>query len=55
MMHLYGDLQQRFAALPGVISATYSDEPLLAGGYSANDVHLDGTPPKSNINTDVLR
>src|SRR5215469_1152836 len=54
MMQLYGQLQQRFAALPGVVAAPYSDEPLLSGGYSGNEVHLDGTPPKSNVNTDVL-
>jgi predicted permease len=54
MMHLYSELQKRFSALPGVVSATYSDEALLAGGYSAEDVHLDGAPAKTNVNTDVL-
>ena len=54
MVNLYGELQQRFAALPGVVSAAYSDEPLLAGGYSAQEVHLDGAAPKRNENTDVL-
>jgi predicted permease len=54
MMHLYGELQQRFAALPSVVAAAYSDEPLLSGGYSTDEVHLDGAPPKTNINTDVL-
>jgi macrolide transport system ATP-binding/permease protein len=54
MMHLYSELQQRFAALPGVVSAGYSDEPLVSGGYSAEEVHLDGAPPKINVNTDVL-
>ncbi|HLY41087.1 MAG TPA: ABC transporter permease [Terracidiphilus sp.] len=54
MTHLYGALQQRFAALPGVVSASYSDEPLLAGGYSNDEVHLEGTPPKQNVVTDVL-
>jgi predicted permease len=54
MTHLYSDLQQRFAALPGVVSAAYSDEPLLSGGYSAGDVHLDGAPARTNVNTDVL-
>lgn len=54
IMHLYSDLQQRFAALPGVVAATYSDEPLIAGGYSATGVHLDGAPPKTNVNTDEL-
>jgi predicted permease len=54
MMHLYSELQQRFASLPGVVSAAYSDETLLSGGYSADEVHLDGAPAKTNVNTDVL-
>src|SRR5215472_15987702 len=54
MMHLYSDLEQRFAALPGVVAATYSDEPLLSGGYSAGEVHLDNAPAKTNVNTDML-
>jgi predicted permease len=54
MMHLYGQLQQRFAALPGVVSATYSDEALLSGGYSADEFHLDGTPAKTTVNADEL-
>ena len=32
-VHLYRELQQRFAGLPGVISASYSEEALLSGGY----------------------
>jgi predicted permease len=51
---LYRDLQQRFAALPGVLSASYSEEALLGGGRSGTNVHLDGAPPKSNVNTDIL-
>lgn len=51
---LYGELRQRFEALPGVVSATYSEDPLLSGGYSATRVHLDGAPAKSNVSTDVL-
>jgi predicted permease len=51
---LYSNLQQRFAALPGVISASYSEDALLAGGQSGSDVHLDGTPPKQNIEVDTL-
>lgn len=54
MMSLYSNLRERFAALPGVISATYSDEPLLSGGYSADEVHLDSAPARENVNTDVL-
>jgi macrolide transport system ATP-binding/permease protein len=51
---LYRDLQQRFAALPGVISASYSENSLLSGSWSADRVHLDGAPPKSNINPATL-
>jgi predicted permease len=51
---LYANLQQRFAALPGVISASYSEEALLSGGWSAGDVHVDGAPPKQNANTGKL-
>ena len=47
---LYSNLQQRFAAIPGVISVSYSEDALLDGGWSAHFVHLDGTPPKQNIN-----
>lgn len=51
---LYRTLQQRFAALPGVISASYSDEALLSGDISGYDVHIDGAPPKANANTETL-
>jgi macrolide transport system ATP-binding/permease protein len=51
---LYANLQQRFAALPGVISVSYSEEALLDGGWSATDVHVDGAPPKQNANTGEL-
>jgi predicted permease len=51
---LYSNLQQRFAALPGVISASYSEDALLDGGWSAGDVHIDGAPPKQNANTGEL-
>jgi predicted permease len=51
---LYRDLQERFAALPGVVSASYSEDTLLSGGWSGDHVHLDGAPPKSNVNTAVL-
>ena len=51
---LYRQLQQRFAALPGVLSVSYSESPLLSENWSGNDVHLDGAPPKSNVNTATL-
>lgn len=54
-VELYRQLQERFEALPGVGSASYSEDALLSGDWSANDVHLDGAPPKSNANTATLR
>ena len=51
---LYQSLAEQFAALPGVISATYSEDALVSGSWSAGDVHLDGAPPKSNANTATL-
>jgi len=51
---LYANLQQRFAALPGVISVSYSEDALLDGGWSAGDVHVDSAPPKENANTGEL-
>jgi predicted permease len=51
---LYSNLQQRFAALPGVISVSYSEDALLDGGRSGDSVHFDGAPPKQNVNTDEL-
>ena len=52
---LYRQLQQRFEALPGVLSASYSENALLSGLWSANSVHLAGAPPKSNANAATLR
>ncbi|MGA7651815.1 MAG: ABC transporter permease, partial [Terracidiphilus sp.] len=51
---LYRDLQQRFAALPGVLSVSYSEEALLSGSESSTGVHLDGAPHKSNLDTNIL-
>jgi predicted permease len=51
---LYRDLQQSLAALPGVISASYSEDALLSGNLSGYDVHLDSAPAKSNVNTATL-
>jgi predicted permease len=51
---LYTNLQQRLAALPGVVSVSYSEDALLSLSTSGSDVHLDNAPPKSNVNTDYL-
>jgi macrolide transport system ATP-binding/permease protein len=51
---LYSNLQQRFAALPGVLSVTYSEDALLAGGTSGDWVHFDNAAPRSNVMVDSL-
>jgi predicted permease len=51
---LYSNLQQRFAALPGVISVSYSEDALLSGGWSAGSVHIDSAPGKEYANTGKL-
>jgi predicted permease len=51
---LYRDLQDRFAAIPGVLSATYASDPLLSGSLWTTDVHLPGQPEKSSVETDTL-
>ena len=54
-VQLYRDLRQQFAALPGVISASYSEDALLSESWSGGDVHLDGAAPKSNVSTAKLQ
>jgi len=54
-VQFYQKLQERLEALPGVVSASYSQEALVSGSWSAGDVHLDGASPKSNVNTGVLQ
>jgi predicted permease len=51
---LYRDLQDRFAAIPGVLSVSYASDPLLSGSLWATDVHLPGKPEKSSVETDTL-
>ncbi len=53
---LYRNLQQKFSALPGVTSATYSWRPLLGGGLSTTSFHRPGTPPeaKDDVDSDEL-
>jgi predicted permease len=53
-VELYRQLQERFEALPGVVSASYSENALLSGRWSANSVHIDGASPKSSANTATL-
>jgi predicted permease len=43
--NLFFELQEKFSAIPGVTSATYSWYPFLAGGLSNTSFHRPGTPP----------
>jgi macrolide transport system ATP-binding/permease protein len=51
--NLYRDLQEKFSALPGVTSATYSWLPLLSGSLSSTSFHKPGTPPDSKDEVDA--
>jgi len=53
---LYNGLQEKFSALPGVSSVTYSEAPLLYGSLSTTDFHKPGTPKESkdSVDSDLL-
>ena len=51
---LYRNLQDRFSAIPGVTSASYSSDALLSGSLWSTDIHLPGQPEKSSVETDTL-
>jgi len=51
---LYRNLQDRFSAIPGVTSASYSSDALLSGSLWTTDIHLPGQPEKSSVETDTL-
>jgi predicted permease len=51
---LYSDLQERFAAIPGVLSASYSSAALLSNSLWSTSVHFPGQGEKPNIPTDEL-
>ncbi len=51
---LYRDLQERLAALPGVISVSYSSDSLLSGSLWTSDVHVEGQAEKSTQEVDML-
>jgi len=51
---LYHQLQERFAAMPGVRSVSYSWRPLLAGSLWTTDFHLPGKPKDDRVSADML-
>jgi predicted permease len=64
--NLYQELHEKFSAMPGVTSATYSWIPFLSGGLWTTGFHKPGTPPptkaevesgaaeKNNVDSDVF-
>lgn len=48
------ELQHRFAAIPGVSSASYSESPLLSGGYSETAFRFPGVPASSARSSELL-
>ena len=50
----YSDLERRFAALPGVLSAGYSEMALLSGSLSQTSLHMPGSPPKTRMLVDYM-
>ena len=51
---IYNDLRDRFAATPGVLSATYSDMSLLSGSLSTMSFHAAGTSSLTQTETDYF-
>jgi predicted permease len=51
---LYGELQTRLSALPGVISVGYSANALLTGDLSSGTISIQGLPDKTNVEADSL-
>ena len=52
--NLYDELKRRLAALPGVISASYSSDVLLDNGLWTSSVHIEGHNDKSTVETNML-
>jgi predicted permease len=50
---LYRNLQAQFAALPGVISASYSAEAPLSNFLMITALHLDGTPRNQSVGSEA--
>lgn len=51
---LYQDLQEQFATIPGVESASYAEDTFLSGNLMTTDLHLSGQPEKSYVESDTL-
>ncbi|MGB0035252.1 MAG: ABC transporter permease [Candidatus Acidiferrales bacterium] len=52
--NFYRDFQSRLAAMPGVMSVSYSWRALLGGGLWTTSFHLPDTPKDAEVRSDVL-
>jgi predicted permease len=51
---LYDELQRRLEALPGVASVSYANGVLLDGSLWNSQVHIQGTPENTQVETNML-
>lgn len=51
---LYAELQRQLAALPGVMSVSYSSEAMLDGGLTTEGIHVQGQPDKRKVSSQIL-
>ncbi|MGC1485587.1 MAG: ABC transporter permease [Candidatus Acidiferrum sp.] len=54
IQNVYDELERRLAALPGVVSISYSSDALLDGGLWTSDVHIEGQSEKSTVEVQML-
>jgi predicted permease len=54
IQNVYDDLTRRLAALPGVVSASYSSDALLDGGLWTSDVQVEGQKGKDTVEVQML-
>lgn len=54
IQNVYDDLDRRFAALPGVVSTSYSSDALLDGGLWTSSVRLEGHTKEATVETQML-
>jgi len=54
IQNVYDEVERRLAALPGVISASYSSDALLDGGLWTSSVHIEGQSEKSSVDVQML-
>ncbi|HEY2459998.1 MAG TPA: ABC transporter permease [Candidatus Acidoferrum sp.] len=52
--NLYRELNSQLAGMPGVVSASYSWQALLGGGWFQTGFHADGTPKEQQSTADFL-